>query len=248
MRLSKLLPETIHIIITHGEVMCLIVLTGVFNVVILDTRISVGTPLGTERHLCVGASGTLCGYKDHTVSTTSTIEGVGSSVLKHGHACDVGRVDIVKISAVGKSVEHYKRGSPGIDRADTTDKDSRVFGKTVDRKHLQTCHIAAQGFDRVCDLLTLDVGGAHHAGSTGECLTLLFTEGNHHDFIHHLRMKFESNHKIRLYIDNLCLIADVRNFKPLIGLTQTGKRELTVNVSGTSDIRTNDTHGSTNQR
>ena len=104
-----------HVIVVQGLVIELVVLCGIGDAVVIDRGAAVGAPLGVERDGSLLGGALLGGDHDHTIGTTGTVQGVRGSVLEHGDAFHIVRVEIVPATVVGSTVDDDERLRVGVD-------------------------------------------------------------------------------------------------------------------------------------
>ena len=127
----------------------------------------------------------LGGDDDHTVGTTSTIEGSRSRILEHREALDVLLVDRCQIATIGRTVHDDERSVARIDGGDTTDADggSATIRTTRVAIDLHTSHTTLQAFHGVSHLELVDVFCLDGCSRTGEAGLLGSTISHHHHLI-----------------------------------------------------------------
>ena len=110
----------------------------------VDTPASVHVDAGFT--LLTGAGGD----EHNTVSTASTVQSGGGSVLEHNHRFDVGGRDIADGALVGHTVYYIQRRGRGVDRACTANLDGGSgAGSAIRAEGLHTGHVTAKGLGNV---------------------------------------------------------------------------------------------------
>ena len=118
-----------YIIIIKSLVISFIVLSRTRDAIIVDIATAIGTPLGIEGDRSLLRLALLGGDHDDSVGTTSTIECVAGSILQHGDALHIIRVEVVPSALVRCTIHDDKRRSAGIDRTEATDGKGRIGGR-----------------------------------------------------------------------------------------------------------------------
>ena len=247
--LSLRLAQSQRLVVHHGSVIHLIVLASRVRYVIRLQGLRVDTPLAIERHNSVTNLSLLGRDHDHTVCTTSTIEGVRSCILQDRHRLDIGRVQVVDVTLIGHTVHYIQGRGTGIHRTNTANG-QRLTGTetTRSRRKLHTGYLTNEGVRYVRRLRLGDVVRLNHLCRTGEGLFLGRTEGNHDYIVDRLRVLVQRNCNVRLTgnLNGLRLITNERDLQRTIGRSRNGKA--TIGVGRRTVLGTYNDYRSTGNR
>ena len=99
----------LHIVVLEGHIVSLIVLSRVGDIVIVAEGLGICSDFRLECYDCLSSFCLFGGNHNDTVSSTGTVESVGSGILEDGHRFDVGRVDVVDVTCVWNTIHYVKR-------------------------------------------------------------------------------------------------------------------------------------------
>ena len=121
------------------------VLAGIGQLVLGNTSfINARVDAGGHGEAAFGAL--LGGDEDNTVGSAVTVQGGRCSILQHGHALDVGGVQVGDVATERNAIDHVQGAVATVHGTVTTDHDGRAgTGVTIGAVHLDTGYGAFQG-------------------------------------------------------------------------------------------------------
>ena len=153
-------------------------------------------------NLVVVLGALLGGDDDNTVGCTGTEDGGGRSVLQHGEALDIGRVDggqrvchaVDAYLRDGEAVDHDQRVVVGLQGGAATDTDG-VAGtrSTITGGHHHTGALTLQEGSRGSGDTLVQLVGLHSGDRTGHIVLLYGTVTDDHHLVQEMGILFEGN-------------------------------------------------------